>query len=177
MIGEQMESGPVMGMGSQEAIMGMKRTHAGAGYLPALLQWLGGTDGEKIVIAVTLLCHEGPRVVEFLIAEAAKLSTTPIHAHRLLSLAGKLGAVRGPAENRCLRLLKRHSDPAVRLKAKEVWAALTYQKPRRTGGVSVKRAQAALWRAKLNMALGRGPLMRRSANGKSIVLASPLHIP
>ena len=158
--------------------MRAKNEHPGAGYLDGLLEWLGGSNGEKIVAAVTMLCREGPRVIEFMIDEAAKPSTTPVHACRLLSLASKIGGKRGPVENRHLSLLMRHGDPAVRLKAKEVWGVLTYEKPKRTGRVSVKRAAAALWRAKVHTAMGYGsPLKRTSGSRKPIMPAGIPHLP
>ena len=55
--------------------------------LDLLLEWVGSDDSGKIVPAVMLLCRIGPPVIEFLVAEAAKPSTSLIHQYRLLDLA------------------------------------------------------------------------------------------
>ncbi len=117
-----------------------KDQHQGAGYLDGLIAWLAGTDGEKIVAAAILLSRVGPALVGFLLLEAAKASTTDVHAYRLLSLASAIGGRRGAVENHCLRLLKRHRCPAVRTKAREAMAVLTPQKAKRRSGMSIQRA-------------------------------------
>ena len=155
-----------------------KATYPSDGVLDLLIEWVNSDDPEEIVTAATLLTQEGPRVNEFLLVAAAEPTTADTHVYRLLDLVGRIGGKRGPAENRHLRLLMRHGDPAVRIKAKEVWAALTYEKPKRTGRVSVKRAQAALWRAKVHMAMGYGsPLKRTSGSRKPIMPAGIPHLP
>ena len=157
--------------------MGMKRTHAGAGFLDGLLEWLGTNDAEKLVPAIVLLCRIGPPVVEFLIAEAAKPSTTPVHACRLLALAIEIGGKRGPAENRHLRLLRQHWCGAIRTRARQAMETLTSRRSRTPGRVSVRQAMARVQRARPNLAIGRGPLARAPGRPKPTMPAGVAHLP
>jgi hypothetical protein len=109
------------------------------------MEWVGSDDRKKILSAVMLLCQVGPPVVEFLIAEAAKPTTSLTHKYRLLDLARRIGGRRGPVENRQLRELRRHKCSAIRAKAEEVLAALSpRRKPRTTSYRRLGRGSLAV---------------------------------
>jgi hypothetical protein len=129
----------------------ISKTHPGAGWLDALLSWLTGDDGEKLVAAVTLLMCEGPAVNEFLLIEAAKSATPVAHILRLLDLAERIGGTLTSADRARLRGLRHHWSGAVKRKAAEVLAVLPARRQSRRSGSGGLLRRLALAR-KLAMA-------------------------
>ena len=73
------------------------------GNLAVVLEWLGHGDYQELEAALRICFEEGPPVIEFLIAEADKATTKPLHVYRLLDLTERIGGERGPGEDRHLR--------------------------------------------------------------------------
>ena len=115
------------------------------GLLDLLIEWVGTNDVEKLEAAAMLLSRVGPPVVEFLVGEAAKPTTSLTHKYRLLDLARRIGGRRGPIENRQLRELRQHKCLAIRQKAAEVLGVLTpRRKPRTTSYRRLGRGSLAV---------------------------------
>jgi hypothetical protein len=159
----------------------MNKTHPGAGYLHGLLEWIGGSDGEKLLAAVTILLRLGPSVVEFLLLEALKPATQVAHKLRLLDLAERVGGTLSPADRARLQVLRHDSSAAVRQKASEVLAVLPARRGARRTGLrigargtgAVAGKLVAAWQTRQGTAGGRGGRSRSvPADGKSVAPAS-----
>lgn len=142
-----------------------------------LMDGVGSDDGQEIISAVELLLREGPAVTEFLIARAAEPTAGDVLKFRLLDLAARIGGHRDAATTRRLRALRKHECPQVREKVDEVLAALPLRRSRKPAFVNLSRAAAKVRQTRLNMAMGRGRIMRTSSGRKPIGHARPLPLP
>ncbi len=147
----------------------MSSTRPWDGLLAMLIDWIGSGDGEEVMTAVELLLRKGPAVNKFLIAKAAELDVGTVLKFRLLDVVSRIGGYRDATATRHLRALRKHECPEIRQKADEILANVPLRRSRLPACVSLSRAVAKLRQTRLNMAMGRGRIMRTCPGGRPII--------
>ena len=103
------------------------------GNLAAVLSMLGDGDYDEVKAALHICFEVGPPIIEFLIAEADKATTKPLHVYRLLDLTERIGGERSPVEDRHLRALMQHRSLEIRKKAQNLFDVLSPKKEHKPG--------------------------------------------